>query len=288
MLRLGGVVGILVAALGAPAFANDGVPLLVSGSPYSAIVDVNKNGQLGDDNDCMFMSYLTNGSALEIQATQPVTTTLRACAGPCFGDGFLSSDFGQVTMSSCEWRRPPGPPWVPAVVEFGPTVPSSSSPIATGAAQGAMNQPLAVQAGRLFYPLDPVEDPGFASLCDAGGPAVQVKLMGGAMVVREIKQLQPNGQAFACVNMPFEMEAGGFDFFDACVPTTPAGNIEVRPGGDTGPLAIARLVGLPSCGTTAAPAATGLGLILLAAALLGTGAWALGRRRSFVASLPLL
>lgn len=293
MLRLGGVVVLVaVATLKAPVSATGmGTPLMVSGSQDSAIIDANDNGQLGDDGDCVFRSFIGGEDSLLIEATQPVTATnrLRACTGDCTGGASLDSESGDVWIDGCDWQRPPGYGNVPAFLEFGATVPSREGPSAIGASQDAPQQPLEVRAARLFVPMT-TGDPGFGLLCDAGGPAVQVTLRGGARVIRDISFVgNGQGPTHACVEMPFELNDTPHMMVlrDACVPITPARTVEVAVDGEPSPLTVTALSGLPPCGSAAAPTTTVFGLIALVLALLGFGAWTLGRRRTFVGALPL-
>jgi hypothetical protein len=299
MRRIVVVVGLLIAsgsAAPAAVLPND---IMVSGQTNIMIIDVDGNGVLGDDNDCVWTAT-TDGTDIFVVPSQS-NVTLRACEGPCSGSGFADSSSAGVVITQCFWNSlSPGAPFVPACLEADESVPSSSSfcgsspsPVVQPQGGGQGNGVAVLTAARLFYPGFEfiIPDPGDGFLCNAGGPAVQIRTISGRIVVTDITFVGGNPPTHACVKIPFEFSQGGKQLFDACVPITPEGTIEFSVEGGNGPFAVAPLTGLlPACGAgrTAAPSASDLGLVMLALGLLGWGAWTLGRRSGFARSLPLL
>lgn len=295
MYRFAVICGVLVATSVARAAVVQ-MDLMVSGQKEIAIVDANENGTLGDADDCTFGAQIEMSGPLTVTTSQSsmASNRLRACMGPCNGYGMLDSSSAMATIFSCDWdSSSPGGPFVPACMEFGSSVPSSSSSSCSvtgmGASQGAMSGPLEIKAGRLFYPGFEfiIPEPGFGFLCNAGGLAVEISTISGRIVVTDIT-FKGDPPTHACVKVPFELDDGSKKLLDACVPLTMNGDIEYAAGsGD--PFAVTPLTGLPSCGgRNAAPTASDLGMVALGLALLGMGAWMLGRRRGFSDSLPLL
>lgn len=294
MYRFAVIIGVVVATSGV---VRAGTPedVLISGSEDITIIDANENGILGDDGDCTF-SATSNGGALEVTPDQSgsATNPLRVCQGPCTGFAFLGISSFSATIFSCDWGSlSPGGPFVPACIELGPSVPSSdSSACGTSGTSGGAAQGTTVRefkAGRLFYPGFEflIPEPGFGFFCNAGGPAVEIATISGRRVVTNLTFVG-DPATHACVKIPFELTDGSKKLLDACVPLTASGDITYASGPDE-PFAVSPLTGLVSCGgRNTAPSVSDFGLVALGLALLGAGAWTLGRRRGFSASLPLL
>jgi hypothetical protein len=258
-------------------------------------IDVDGNGILGDDDDCVFGATIDRE---DITITPSGGSQLRVCQGQCFGFGFVDSSSAGVSIEDCNWGSlSPGGPFVPACLEAGTSVPSSSSfcssstpSLSGGAGQGGVLPEFT--AARLFYPFfggQIIPNPGAGFLCNAGGPAVQITTISGRIVVTNFTFLG-SPPTHACVKVPFEQLSEAKVLLDACVPLNANGDIDL--GVDDGDLfATIPLSGpLPACGAgrTAAPSVTDLGLVILALGLLGFGAWTLGRRSGFARSLPML
>lgn len=283
----------LILGMSAAAAATPSIPLMVSGESQIAVIDANDNGMLADAGDCTFTALVGSNGNLVINPSQGASPNpLRVCQGPCSGFAGFDSDNFFTTITGCSWNSlSPGAPFVPACMEFGSSVPdSSSSPCSVtntgGGASGVPDFPVDVKAGRLFYPGFEfiIAEPGFGFLCNAGGPAVEIQTISGRRVVTDLKFID----GFVCVNMPFETVSGSKVLLDACLPLTDSGILEFSVG-DGSPVAETVFTGLPSCGgRNAAPTASDIGLVALGLALLGFGAWKIGARRGFSASLPLL
>lgn len=293
MYRFAVIFGVVVATSGVVRAVTP-EDVMISGQQNIMIIDANDNGTLGDDGDCTF-SATSNSGALEVTPSQSgsATNPLRVCQGTCDGFAFLDSDSFTAMITGCNWGAlSPGGPFVPACMELASSVPDSSdSPCtASGAAGGAQGQTvLELKAGRLFYPGFEfiIAEPGFGFLCNAGGPAVEISTISGRRVVTNFTFIGESPR-YACVKIPFELTDGSKKLLDACVPLNANGNIDYASGPDE-PFAETPLTGLASCaGRDAAPTASDFGLVALGLALLGAGAWTLGRRRGFSASLPLL
>lgn len=274
------------------AYAESATNLTASGETGLVIIDANGNGVLGDDGDCT-LAATTSGGDLTVTPSQSdsATNPLRLCQGPCAGFGTFNHSSATATITDCDWGAlSPGGPFVPACLEASSSVPSSSSnscqsdepPNGAGAGQGT--QPLTLTAARLFYPGFEfiIPEPGFGFLCNAGGVAAEIATISGRRVITPLTR---NGD-YLCANMPFELVNGTKEFFDACIPVDESGNITLGVEGE-GNFAVIPLSGLAGCGgIDAAPTASEFGLVFMSLVLLTVGAWALGRRPGFSASLP--
>lgn len=296
-------VAVLVAVgCGERALAQTSQDVLVAGNPKIAVIDANQNGVLNEPDDCVFTaqaspsdSATTSGIAeagLQITGTQnPGPNLLRPCTGSCFGDSFLSSDFVGVQLNSCEFASPF---WSQIEADFCSTAArcrqgmSAASSQAGGRAAGLDGGgPLSVVAGELFRAS--TGPAGFGRVCRAGGLAVQINDDSGMTVLRDLFAF-PNTQnpTHLCVNdFPVQLDSTGmFVLRTACFPIANGRADVALSGNPTAPIVTIDFSNLISCSTGTAPTMSQWGLMALMLGLLGSGVWALGRRRGF-ASLPL-
>jgi len=134
-------------------------------------------------------------------------------------------------------------------------------------------------------------------LCSQGGPAVVVQT--GPNAPRMLFGLQEvdcsSCPGSACVpdtqnptdlkvTVPLRMTDGSLVTRDVFIPLQ---GMSLTLSLDSTSLGSIPLGGLGSCVLPAAPTASEIGLVLLTLALLATGVWALGRRRTFSESIPL-
>jgi hypothetical protein len=128
-----------------------------------------------------------------------------------------------------------------------------------------------------------------AEFCNAGGPALLVRVLPGFSFLLGLEPVPASGPPdFYCVpDVPFG--SGGIALHDLCLPVDAArdATFSFATSPDSA-VARIRFGGLADCGAGPLPAPT-LGRWSLAAAtlaLLGLGVWALGRRRAFALSMP--
>jgi hypothetical protein len=295
MLRLAaGLVAVLIVGAGYSDPANGSAPrnpITVAGSQQIAVIDANNNGMLNEGDDCIFMAESTpNGSDLVVTGMQDSgPNQLRACTGSCFGSGFVSSDFGQVSLDTCEFASPP---FVPLLAEFCSTLQSctsESSPTVLAQPAGNGGGPVDLTAGALFRTMTG-DRAGFGQVCNAGGPAVEVTGDDGVKVLRELFPLPPDDPTHLCAaNVPVELQMGGMVDKTACFPVMNGVADFAFLDSPEAPFARISFNLLPACGATeGVPTTSELGLGLVLAALLVIGVRALARRRGFSEVLPLL
>jgi hypothetical protein len=265
--------------------------LLVAGNSEIAFIDADDDGIPDDSDDCVLGATVDNNGDIVVEGNQPAgPDKLKVCDGSCGGTSFISSDFLEVSFTSCDYS---GAPFIPTTADFCDTVESctpSSMSSRTGGVAGAPG-PLRLVSGLITQPNYP-PGTGFGNICRAGGPAAKITL-GGMHVIKELEPF-PNAQnpTHLCVpGFPVQLLSGQFVLRPACFPVGPDGmTIDFALSSDpTTPFALLDFGAAPGClGGAAAPTTSELGLIALCATLLVGGTWMLARRRSFAGVLPLL
>jgi hypothetical protein len=258
--------------------------ILVARNADLAIIDANDNGALGDEDDCILNATVrSDGSNLVIRGTQGWgPNSLLVCSGKCYGSAYLGSTSGEVEIRACDYSHPP---FVPLLADFCPNLAQclendNNSSLATGGTAG-VPPTLVVTAGTIMREMTEV-NAGSGRVCSAGGPAVEITGDDGVTVLRELVPF-PDGNHMCVRNVPFELVQGGFVFRTACFPVED-GKAEFSLSDE--PEQVLVLIDfdrLPPCALRGAPTMSEWGLIVLVAALLGFGTWALSRRRSFYA-----
>jgi hypothetical protein len=283
--------------LGGSALAADSQNVLAAGRSTLASIDANDNGIPDEEDDCNLSATAIPtgpGSALlNVLGQQDAEESdkLRPCRGSCEGSGFMSSEFGEVTLNTCDYA---GPPFVPLLADFCSTLESCTSEMATSGASGQTagfdgDEPVVLRAGAIFRIVSGAA--GFGQLCIAGGPAAEVTGDDGVTVLRQLFAYPPGSSdpTHMCLdNLPVQMgESSEFEMKTACFPVANGVVPLALSGNPEAPFAIIDFGRLLPCGAVrGAPTVNEWGLIGLAAGLLGLGVWALGRRREF-AGMPL-
>lgn len=290
MLRLAVlVVAVLVeVGLAGRAMAGTMTDITVSGNKTIASIDMNDNGTPDEPADCNLSARANpDGSGLVIHGEQDGSNKARPCEGDCFGSGFVSHDFAEAIINSCEYAFAP---FVPLVADFCTSLSSclsSSASQSAGTVAGNGSVPV-LTAGAIFRVTQSFRA-GFGQLCSAGGPAVEITGEDGVKVLRNLFPY-PDAESAThmCVdNVPVQVQDSG-DFVQktACFPVN--NGVSAYAFDDGPPFALIVFDSLLPCGEVrGAPTASEWGLISLMVALLGLGVWGLGRRRSFSAGLPL-
>lgn len=288
---LGALVLIGAGAQMAAAGANGSHPLVAAGQTVMAVVNTNNNNSLTDPEDCKIMAevdddaVMTQSGQLTVTAEQipDENTSLQYCNEEYTGPAFLSSGFAEMNLSIG------GDGTAQSIITLlqGLSGPSGTPTHLLGSGQGG--GPLTLTAATLRDIFN--NDRGEGFLCNAGGPAIQVRLDNGVQMIFNLQPFPSSGDpTHICVPaVPVEIGFGQFALNDICFPVDANGNtpiaLEEEPNA---PFMQIIFSNLPACslGRQAAPTTSELGLILLALALLGGGTWLLSRRRAFTASLP--
>jgi hypothetical protein len=268
-------------------------PLVAAGQTVMAVVNTNDNNSLNDPEDCKIMAevdedaVMTQSGTLTVTSVQNATeeTSLQYCEETFSGPAFLSPGMGEMNLS----RNPGDTQQSIITLLTGLSSPSSTPSALAGNAAGDGPFRLGAATLRSIFGTDR----GEGVLCNAGGPAIQVRLDNG---VKMIFNLQPfpdasNPTHMCARGVPLEVGFGEFDTHDVCIPVDANGNTPIAlENAPDEPFMVILFSQLPACslGREAAPTASELGLILLALALLGGGVWLLGRRQAFADSLPRL
>ncbi|MDX2170903.1 MAG: hypothetical protein SF182_27795 [Deltaproteobacteria bacterium] len=268
--------------------------LLVAGSSEVAFIDADDDGK--DSDDCTFGATVGNSGEVEVIGSQPDgPNKLVPCTGNCAGDGFVSSDFLEITFDDCSYSDYP---FVPTTASFCNTIascmPSSSAHSGSGAGAGASG-PLKLVSGLITQPGNPAGT-GFGNVCAAGGPAAKVTVgqseADGVTMLKELAPYpNPSSPTHLCVpDFPVQLVSGGFVLRPACFPVRPNLVADIAlSGSPSAPFAFIDFGALPGCnGGARAPTTSEAGLAALCVALLFGGTWMLARRRSFAGVLPLL
>lgn len=282
----------LVAISTQAAQAGDPGPfkLAASGQTVVAVVNANNNNSLTDPEDCKIMAELdsdavmTQSGQLTVTAVQ-MPATLQYCEEVYTGPAFLSGHTAEMNLS----RSGSGLQSIITLFQQSSSAtPSYTPPFAIGGGQGNGGA-VALNAASLRDVLG--DDRGEGFLCNAGGPALQIRTDSGVQMIFNLRPFPSSGTpTHICVpGVPLEIGFGDFDTHDICFPVDEEGNTTLAlENAPEEPFIEILYSNLPACslGRQAAPTSSELGLILLALALLGVGTGLLGRRRTFAASLP--
>lgn len=295
MLRLAGVM-VVVLLMGAGLERAEGSPseqqnILVAGQTQIATIDMNQNGMLNEEDDCVFTGQATpGGGSLNVTGSQaPGPNQARGCTGSCYGTGFTSASQIGVLLDDCEFA---GGPFVPLQGDFCTTMAACASSGTATLAQpsGASPDPVILTFGTLFRTLTQ-DQAGSGQLCSANGPAIEIIDEDGLRVLRELFPYPEGSPTHMCAsNVPVQLENDGFVNRTACFPSNGGVSPIALSGAPDDPFAIINLNALPPCGgeSRGAPTVSQLGLAILLLALLGFGVRTLSRRRGFAEVLPLL
>jgi hypothetical protein len=229
---------------------------------------------------------MTGSGMLFVTADQtpvpPFDNVLQYCLETFSGNAFLSSDFAEMNLSI------DGDGNEQSVITLLSSL-SSSSVASSGAANGL---PLVRVGAASLRDLEG-DDRGDGFLCNAGGPAVQVRLDNGVRLLFNLFYFpdSSNPTHICAANVPFEIGFGEFDNHTVCIAVDENGNTNMALQSDpNSPFLEILFSDLPGCtaGRQAAPTASEIGLAALALALLAGGVALLRRRGDFTDSLPLV
>lgn len=267
-------------------------PLVAAGQTVMAVVNTNNNNSLTDPEDCKIMAeidsdaVMTQSGQLTVTAEQvpDENTSLQYCEETYTGPAFLSSGMAEMNLSIGGDGNAQS---IITLLQGLSHSPSGTPSFAVGAGQGEAPISLAAATLRDIFG----NDRGEGFLCDAGGPALQVRLDNGVQMIFNLEPFPSSGTpTHICVPaVPVEIGFGQFAQNDICFPVDANGNTPIAlENAPNEPFMTIIFSNLPGCslGRQAAPTSSEMGLILLALTLLGAGTWLLSRRQTFTASLP--